>query len=210
VVDGGTWKTILTLVNVDTTVGAYVIKFYADNGSPMTLPTTSGTANTIAGTLPVNGSVVIETAGTAGVLSQGWALVTTTSDITGNAIFRQTVPGRPDFEASMPLIVYVEGNDYVLPFDHITASTGVAIVNPLSFTTITVSVTFRDEQGNQFFADSFTLTPLAHTAFSLAQRYPQSQGRRGVVELITTSSTMSVLGLRFGAAAFTSILPISR
>jgi hypothetical protein len=210
VADGGSWKTIITLVNVDNSVGAYVIKFYADDGSPMTLPTTAGTTNTIAGTLPANGSIVIETAGTAGVLSQGWALVSTTNNITGNAIFRQTVPGRPDFEASMPIIVYVEDSDYLLPFDHITSSTGVAIANPLSYTAITISVTFRDEQGNQFYADSFTLGPLAHTAFSLAQRYPPSQGRRGVVELSTTGLTMSVLGLRFEAASFTSVLPMTR
>jgi len=75
----------------------------------------------------------------------------------------------------MPVIVYVEDSEYLLPFDHITASTG-AIANPLSFTTITISVTLRDEQGNQFYADSFTLGRLAHTAFSLAQRYPQSRG----------------------------------
>jgi hypothetical protein len=210
VADGGSWKTIITLVNTDTSVGAYVIKFYTDDGSPMTLPTTAGTSNTIAGTLPVNGSVVIETAGTAAALSQGWALVTTTNNITGDAIFRQTVSGRPDFEASMPIITYIQDNDYLLPFDHITASTGVAIANPLSFNTITISVTFRDEQGNQFYADSFTLGPLAHTVFSLAQRYPQSQGRRGVVELATSSIAMSVLGLRFGPEAFTSILPITR
>lgn len=210
VADGGSWKTIITLVNVDKTVGAYIIKFYADNGSPLALPTTAGNSSTIAGTLPVNGSVVIETAGTAAALSQGWALVTTTNDISGNAIFRRTIAGRLDFEASMPIIVYVENSDYLLPFDHITSSASVAIVNPLSYTTITISVTFRDEQGNQFYADSFTLGPLAHTAFSLAQRYPQSQGHRGVVEIATTSLAMNVLGLRFGAASFTSILPLTR
>jgi hypothetical protein len=140
VVDGASWKTIITLVNVDTGTGAYVINFYADNGSPLTLSTTAGTGSTIAGTLPVNGSVVIETTGTVTALSQGWALVTTTNNITGNAIFRQSVPGRPDYEASMPIVIYVEGNDYLLPFDHITASTGVAIANSDSYTAITVSV----------------------------------------------------------------------
>jgi hypothetical protein len=195
---------------VDTSVGAYVIKFYADNGTPLTLPTSAGTANTIAGTLPVNGSVVIETTGTTPALSQGWARVTTTNYITGNAIFRQTVAGRPDFEASMPLIVYVEDTDYLLPFDHITSSTSVAVLNPLTYTTITISVTFRDEQGNQLYADSFTLGPLAHTSFSLAQRYPQTQGHRGVVEIATTDLALNVLGLRFGAASFTSILPLTR
>jgi hypothetical protein len=71
-------------------------------------------------------------------------------------------------------------------------------------------VTFRDEQGNQIYADTFTLGSLAHTSFSLAQRYPQSQGHRGVVEIATKDLAMSVLGLRFGAAAFTSILPLTR
>jgi len=154
--------------------------------------------------------VVIETIGTSASVSQGWARVTTTNKITGNAIFRQTIAGRPDFEASMPIIVYVEDSDYLLPFDHITSDTSVGIVNPLSTTTITVAVTFRDEQGNQFYADTFTLGPLTHTAFSLSQRYAQSQGRRGVVEIATTSLTMTVLGLRFSGAAFTSILPLTR
>jgi hypothetical protein len=126
-VDGGSWKTIITLVNVDTTAGAYVMKFYADNGSPMILPTTAGTSSVITGTLPVNGSVVIETAGIGATTSQGWALVTTTNNISGNAIFRQSVAGRPDFEASMPIITYVNDTDYLLPFDHITSSTGIAV-----------------------------------------------------------------------------------
>jgi hypothetical protein len=210
VADGASWKTTINLVNVDSTVGAYVIKFYADDGSPLTVPTTAGTSSTIVGTLPVNGSVVIETAGTAATLSQGWALVATTNKVTGNAILRQSVPGRPDFEASMPVMNSVEDNDYLLLFDHITSSTSVAIVNPVSYLTITVMVTFRDEQGNQFYTDSFTLAPLAHAAFSLPDRYPQSKGHRGVVEFTTKAPAINVLGLRFGAEAFTSILPMTR
>ena len=209
VVDGGSWKTIITLVNLDTSAATYTIRFYADNGSPMALETTAGTGSTIAGTLPVGGSRVIDTAGTKATLSQGWALVETSNITSGNAIFRQTVPGRPDFEASMPIVIYVEDNSYVLPFDHITSATGVAVVNPSSFSSITVFVTFRDEQGNQFYLNSFSLGPLQHTAFSLAERYPQSLGRRGVVELATPGLTMNVLGLRFGAASFTSVLPLT-
>jgi hypothetical protein len=210
VADGASWKTIITLVNVDTGVGAYVIDFYSDNGSPMTLPTTAGTASSIAGALPVGGSVVIESAGTAADLAQGWALVTTTNKIAGNAIFRQRVADRPDFEASLPIVDYIDDSDCLLPFDHITSATGVAIANPDSFLTITVTVLFRDEQGNQFYSDTITLGPLMHTAFSLSERYPQTKGHRGVVELVTTDFTMSVLGLRFGDASFTSVLPLTR
>lgn len=210
VVDGGSWKTIVTLVNLDTGVGNYTLRFYADDGSPMTLETSAGTGSVITGSLPAGGSRVIETPGTKGGLSQGWARVETTTLISGVAIFRQSVPGRPDFEASMPIIVYVENNDYVLPFDHVTSATGVAIVNPLSYTSITVFATFLDEQGNQFYVDRFDIGPLQHSVFSLSQRYPQSSGRRGSVELETSGLTMNVLGLRFGAASFTSVLPLTR
>jgi hypothetical protein len=210
VVDGSSWKTIITLVNLDTDITTYTILFYADDGSPMVLATTAGTGAVISGTLQVGGSTVIETPGTKANLSQGWAYVRTSNTTGGNAIFRQSIPGRPDFEASMPIVIYVEDNDYILPFDNITSSTGVAVVNPLSYTTITIFVSFRDEQGKQFYVDSFTLGPLQHAAFSLSDRFPQSVGRRGVVELATPGLTMNMLGLRAGAASFTSVLPLTR
>jgi hypothetical protein len=92
--------------------------------------------------------------------------------------------------------------------DNTTSTTGVAIANPFSYTSITVFVTFRDEQGNQYLVDSFSLAALAHTSFNLADRYPASAGRRGVVEFDTSSLAMGLLGLRFGAQSFTSVLPL--
>jgi hypothetical protein len=97
----------------------------------------------------------------------------------------------------MPVIDYLESTDYLLPFDHTVSSTGLAVVNPDSFETITVTVTFRDEQGSQFYIDSFTRGPLAHSAFSLSERYPQSKGHRGVVELATKGSNDERAGTPF-------------
>src|SRR5262249_17293289 len=152
---------------------------------------------------------VIETPGTKPSLSVGWALLETSNKISGVAIFRQIVAGRPDFEASMPIVTYVNATDYYLPFDHTNSATGLALVNPLSFTTINVIVIFRAEQGSQFHLASFTLAPMSHTSFDLATRYPQSAGKRGTVEFLTSGLAMSILGLRFGGAAFTSLLPFS-
>jgi hypothetical protein len=208
-VDGGSWKTIVTLVNLDTTPTTYTLKFYADNGTSMVIQTTAGTGSVITGTLPVGGSQVIETAGSKSTLSQGWALLQSSNTSGGSAIFRQSVAGRPDFEASLPIMTYVNAKRYALPFDQINSTTGVALVNPLSYTSITVYVTFRDEKGTQFLLDSLTLGALQHTAFSLSDRYPQCAGKRGVVEFATTGLTMSMLGLRFGAESFTSVLPLT-
>jgi hypothetical protein len=165
-VDGASWKTIVTLVNLDTTPTVYTLKFYADDGTSMVIQTTAGTGSTIAGTLPVGGSQVIETAGSKSALSQGWTLLQSSNTAGGSAIFRQSVPGRPDFEASLPIITYVNASRYVLPFDQINSTTGVALVNPLSYTSATVYVTFRDENGTQFLVDRLSLGDLQHTAFS--------------------------------------------
>jgi len=176
----------------------------------MTIQTTDGTGNTLTGTIPGGGSHVIQSAGTSATLSQGWALLDTgNTNIVGSAIFRTSAPGRPDFEASLPIVTYVNANRYVLPLDNSTSATGIAIANPLSHTSMTVFVTFRDEQGNQFFVDSFMLAPRAHTAFNLADRYPASAGRRSVVELVTPNPALGLLGLRFGALSFTSVLRLT-
>ena len=208
-VDGASWKTIVTLVNLDSTPSTYTLKFYADNGTPMVIQTTAGTGSVITGTLPVGGSQVIETTGGKSTLSQGWALLQSLNIIGGSAIFRQIVAGRPDYEASLPIVTYVNAKRYVLPFDHTNSATGVALVNPLSYTSITVYATFRDEGGTQFLLDSFTLGALQHMVFSLSDRYPQSAGKRGVVEFATSGLTMCMLGLRFGPESFTSVLPLT-
>ena len=209
-VDGGSWKTIVTLINLDNRAGSYTLRFYADNGSPMTIQTTDGTGTTLTGRIPPAGSHVIQSAGTSPTLSQGWALLEPGNrNIGGSAIFRESIPGGPDFEASQPIVWSRNANLYVVPMDNITSATGIAIVNPDSRTSITVFVRFWNEQGNQFLADSFTLAPLTHMAFNLADRYPASAGRRGVVEFVTPNLPIGLLGLRFGAESFTSVLPLT-
>ena len=207
-VDGASWKTIVTLVNLDTTPATYTLKFFADNGTPMVVQTTAGTGSSISGTLPPSGSQVIETNGGSATLSQGWALLETASIIGGSAIVRLTIAGQPDYEASHPILTYVQGKRFALPFDETTSSTGIAIVNPLDFTGLRVDVTFRGEDGTVFSTDWFMLTPMQHTAFPLASRYSQAIGKRGVVEFATSQLTFCMMGLRFGPQSFTSIIPL--
>jgi hypothetical protein len=208
-VDGGDWQTIVTLVNLDNVPGTFTLQLYKDDGTPMTVPTNLGTASGFTATLPVSGSLTIQTAG-AGSLQQGWAYLQMSDSVKigGQAIFRQNVPGRPSFEASLPITTYVNSNSYVIPFDQTTSTTGVAIANPLSYTPIDVYATVYDQQGSQILLDSFTIGPLQHVAFSLSDKYPQMAGRIGTVKFETTGIAMGLLGLRFEAESFTSVLPL--
>jgi hypothetical protein len=210
VVDGEVWKTTFTLLNLGTSPAGFTLYLYGDNGQPLNFDTNLGTNNTFSGGIPAGGSLVIETLGTKPLLSQGWGLLRPDPGavISGSAVFRARRTGLPDLEASVP----GDGgtrNRMALPYDHITTVNGIALVNPGSFSTITVTVVFRDESGAQIVQDSFQMPPLGHDAIVMTQQYPQTIGHRGTMEISTPGFPISVLGLRFNGPTFTSITPVA-
>jgi hypothetical protein len=216
VVDGGVWKTTITLLNLGTGPAGFTLNFYGDDGLPLALSTNLGQASIFSGGIAPGGSTVIETLGTAPTLSQGWGLLKPDAGavISGSAVFRERLPGLPDLEASVP----GDGGSthrVALPFDHIAAANGIALVNPGSFFPISVFVVFRDESGAPLVQDSFQLAPLTHQAITMTQKYPQTIGHRGTMEISTTGFQINVLGLRFvsdprfNALPFTSITPVA-
>jgi hypothetical protein len=216
IVDGGSWKTTITLVNFERgLIATYTLRFYNNAGQPMFLPTNVGVVSSISGVLPINGSRTIETPGIQPGVQEGWAEIETYDHIGGTGIFRlQTNPLLPAVEVASPIETEGFEQTFRLPYDHIGAAAGLAIVNPSSYSTITVFVLFRDENGNQFILDSFMLGPRVHTTFMLQDRYPASAGRRGMVEFSSTSG-FNILGLRAtttvgGVLTLTSIAPQSQ
>jgi len=209
IVGGGPWTTDITLVNLTSISAAYEVHFYGDDGQPMTLATTQGTNSVLTGNLPSGGSIIIETNGpTDAPYQQGWAQVVTAGNvyIAGSAVFRLSLPDTPVYEASLPLDTdahYLYG----LPFIHVDASTGFALVNSYAGTTINVTLTFYDESGTQFFTDSFQMLAGTHQAFMLPDKYPQVAGKTGLV-IVSADYYMNVLGLRAKGSGFTTITPL--
>ncbi len=206
VVDGGGTRTTITLVNLDGSAAPYTLYFYDDNGNPLTLSTTAGSAaSVLAGTLSANASAIIQTNGGGTAVLEGWALLVTNNTIAGSAVFG-IVLSSGFVEASCPLDT---GQDYQfgLPFDHTNSVTGVAIANAWLPTALSVTVTVYDLNGNRILADVFSLPGSGHTSFMLTDRYPQLNGVRGFI-VFTGSYYMNVLGLRATDTTFTSITPI--
>ena len=209
VVDGDGWKTIFTVVNLDSSAASFTLRFYADDGTSVAFPTTSGTLSAITGTLSAHGSMTIETRGTAVPLTQGWAYLDTPATIGGTAIFRRVISGQPNYESSEALDTGL-GSHFEMPFDHLNgAATGFAIVNQTAGTSGVISLIFRDENGNQVLTDSFMLVGLGHNAFTLTQKYPQLIGLRGTFEVSTTGVYINLLALHFLNRSFTAITPLA-
>ncbi len=215
VADGADWMTKITLVNLDTTAAQYQLKFYQTGGLPWTLDFVGiGRGSVVSGTLPVNGSVVIQTAATTQTVSQGFAILTRPDykDVNGYGIFRQRISGRSfDFEAVVPFSSNYD-DDYVLPFDNTQGyTTSMAICNPSDYSSQTVTVAFHDEQGNRFHLDQFTLNPLEQRAYAMPVNWPQTAGKKGVAVFQVGTWGAPVLGLRFNSTGpFTSTHALSR
>ena len=81
-------------------------------------------------------------------------------------------------------------------------------MNPSDTDPIAVTVTFRGEDGGVIVADTFSMGPLTHRSMTTTSAYPATVGKRGTIEISTTGSYMSVVALRFGPSAISSVPPL--
>ncbi len=208
IADGVGWKTTMVLVNTDTVPANFTLNFWHGDGSPLSLPLISqGSQQQVTGTIPVNGSVTLETPGPSGTtFSQGWGQLITSNSIGGTTIFRASVAGRQDTEASVPVTKPI-GKTLLLPFDNTGPQTSLALVNTDATNTAVITATVYDEAGNVLATGVINLPPQGQQAFGLADpdRFPASNGHRGVANFTSSTVPITGLGLRFSGAPFTSI-----
>lgn len=210
---GGGWDTTLTIVNMGTREVQFAQSFFDQTGSEMqvsyrTIPTNNLVTGTGAGaTIGPGRSLSIQLLD-AGPLRVGWSRIYYQSEVDrlgGYAIFRQTVPGRPSFEALVPLSSI---NDYkfYLPFDNRQGfETTMAVLNPWD-TPTTVNMTFRASNGDLLANYTIQLLAGQQVAFPIQAIAPGIFGRVGVIYVTGTSPHLSSLGFRFnGEGAFATI-----
>jgi hypothetical protein len=216
IADGNNWKTSVTVLNGDVTPSTALGNFYTGNGSLLTLNFDDlGAANALQSTIQPGGSATASTTGTSANLSQGWLALSGAHALGGLAIFRQRVAGIPDFEAASPFARYPV-NGFLLPFDNTPSAdytepfvTTMALVNPAQIAA-TISVSIRDENGNQLGTHSLLLPQTGQTTFTLKEQFPETDGRRGVAEF-SCPTGVGGLGLRFNPQGpFTSLPTIPR
>ena len=224
VVDGATWKTTIMLVNVGSATAYYTVTFVAEDGGFLNLPLVGlGIRGSVGGSLGANATATIETEGVSEQLQQGSAFLMTydrppdepgasyaPASLGGMAILRQRIPGKPDFEAAVPICSMFD-TQFVAPFDNREGfTTGLALVNSSPSAASPVTLVIRDSSGITIAQHTFTLPPRNHTAFDLATRYPEMSGQAGSVLVSTTAGSLSGMSLRFSPeGAFTSVRTLS-
>ena len=201
---GGGWYSALYFASTREQASSFAVRFFGSNGAPLATPGAPGGSLTV--NLDPRGASVVEAPDT-GPLQQGWATFDPPEGVVAYGVFRQTVAGRPDQEAVVPLATNGKRRA-LLVFDNVGLTTAVAVVNPGASDT-TITVTARDPSG-QILGTRLDLALRAgeHLPFVPGER-PELRdvaGRRGTLEFAASSGgVVAALGLRFGVSAFTSI-----
>jgi hypothetical protein len=211
VVDGGAWKTTIILVNADSVPASFIVTFHQSDGTPVAFPLEgAGLVTQYSDTIPVGGSRTINSLGQAADLVQGWAEIVSARSISGAAVIQQGSAGSADAEGAVRLRSK-STKHFLLPFDNTQGFiTAMAILNPDATQAASVSVVFRDENGQPISNESLTLGPQTRQAFALSTQFPKSAAKRGVVEFTSAGAELAALDLRFSPrGSFSSIEPIA-
>jgi hypothetical protein len=199
---GGGWYTAMYFTNLGNSGASFPVSFVGSDGNPLNVPALGGTSATV--NLPGRGTTILE-APNVGALIEGYVSAALPPGVTGYAVFRQTIAGRPDQEAVV-LLSGTSSSTSTLIWDDTSFVTAVAVVG-LSSTASTVSITARDAAGNKIGAGTVSLPPNGKVAMPLHDVTGLSGivGLRGSADFNIIAGHLAVLGIRFGGAAFTDI-----
>jgi hypothetical protein len=206
VADGGGWKTEIYIINSATggSTASFTLNFYGDGGIAQQFSFQgAGAQSTLTSSLAPSASTVFKTQG-VGAATEGWAqLVTSSTSLTGFAVFTNTANGN---EAAVPFDQPASGN-LILPFDNTNGyGTGVAILTVQSNTGQVINGTILDQNANTLGTGEVSLNALGHTSFDLANKWPVTAGQMGVVIF---QGAGALLGIRYNPqGAFTSVAEI--
>jgi hypothetical protein len=208
---GNGWTTTFVLVNTGTSGSAVHLGFFADNGSPLTLPISypqQGSAithvNSVDTGMGVGSTLLIQTTGVdADPLLMGSAQLTVDGSVGGFVIFGYENGN----EAVVPLQTGNAGG-YIIPFDN-TAGTGTGVaVNNVSSQAANVAVIFRDNSGAQIGTATIPVAAHGHSAIVLQNQFPVTANTQGTVEFDAPIGVqIGALGIRTPVAHTFTTLP---
>ncbi|MGC4053431.1 MAG: hypothetical protein QM757_29370 [Paludibaculum sp.] len=209
VADGGIWSTTIVLTNTTTSNLTASLNFrlsIAGSGGATSAwnPAFVENVSTSNLNIPAGSSIFLQTPGTAGAVSQGYAELTASPGINGYAIFTARTETSTQ-DATAPAVT--ASGRLLVPFDNDTASglvTSVAIVNP-NATSQSITLNLRTADGTTTTNLGLQLPGQGHFAVVLPNQFAATAGTRGLAEFYTSSGSIAFIALRARpGGAFTS------
>jgi hypothetical protein len=212
VVQGGGWATEIQVINTNDEGKAmpYTVEFFDQDGQPLTVSGSgsgvNGSFTVMAGVLPYRG-VHIVTLPNVGGLRAGYGVIEV-SDFRGvvvNSVLTQTVPGRPDFQMTIPSLGEFGDHMRMVFRNSRPYTTALAITSSSA-----QNWTFRafDQNGIQQCEFKGSMKRDEHLAFALTSLLACTAGRDGLLEIEADFVGGTVVGIvAHDAGPFTVQLP---
>ena len=209
------FSTEFQIFSLENTAQPFILNFFDGQGNPMALPLIDGVGNSL-GTLSALQGIVqakgVLTARTvpSGPLLSGYAKLVTAGfrAIAVNTIFTQFVPGRPNFQAAIPIRSRFEDNLRV-PFINTRGLTATLAWVNANLSGQVVTMIARDGSGSELCRDAKMLAGGQHDAFVVRERLPCTAGRDGLLDIATDFVGITAIAFLFNdSGAFTTQLPI--
>jgi hypothetical protein len=205
VASGAGWTTSLYLVNPGTAAAPVTVNFWADGGTPLTLPLsvegTGGTQTLSAATVSLTvgaQSTVMISSGTAAGLT-GWADVVSSGTVTGYGVFHFTAGVESEGTISLES---ASATSLLLPFEATNGFVaGLAVANLDANTQAQVSATDWNSAGVSQSNAGITLVAGGHRSMMLAALDPTTTGQFGAMQFSSsTGGALAALAIRVNPA----------
>ncbi len=201
VADGNGFDTVVLLINTGTTDAAYSVGFFNQSGAAVEYPI-DPTQSAMTGVIHAGSEAVIRTTGSGNTTHLGWGQVTAPASVKGMVIYQQQASATSLQEGSAP-IAPTSGHFFV-PFDNESAITSIGFANPSPTVTASVSLTVRYDTGGTDVVPAFNMNPLQQVAELVSGVWAGTAGKRGLIE-VNSTSPLGLVAFRFTGAAFTLI-----
>lgn len=190
---GGPWRTVLILMNLRSAQVEGTLSFFRSQGTLWEVSLSDG-RNVMRGSqftvrLGANQSLFLETVNVGPEIQSGWARLDSDQrwSITGHAVFRAKIEGRPDMEAVVPAESLKASG--VFAFDNTNGFvTSIALAVATSGNPAEIHAEVYSEAGALVETYKLKLNALQHIATELPNLWPATANRRGVVRLLTKTS----------------------
>jgi len=207
----GQLTTSIVVSNLSASTATATLKFFDEQGNPLSLTTGEGTDDTIEMAIQPFSSKSLETDGSTSPATAGYAVIESNVPVEGTAIFRVSSVGTVVTEAG---VGSAQGRFRVVgavqKFQSGNFDSGVAIVNT-SDSESTGRIELYNEDGNLVASDNnlLSLAPGEHVARFLPQIFSSLEGQdfTGTLVVISDQPVATVI-LRTGNGLVLSSLPV--
>jgi len=209
IADGGGWQTTLVLTNTTAAATTANLTFFEETTAGATTSwnlTFLENVNAQSLSLPAASTLFLHTPATAMSTTVGWAQLQANPALAAYAIFTQRVTGRTDQDGTSNATS--SATQFLIPFDNTkNFVTSIAIANPTN-SAESISAGIRVNGGLGSIAMPISLPAQGHTAFTLPQQFPATAGQSGLLELYSSTGSLSTLALRFNPTGSFTTAPV--